>query len=149
LSTKTKVDGLSVVWHQNHWDDLSVVWHQNYWNGFSRFGFKTGGNGFSQFGFKTGGGFFGLGLKTGSYDLVIWGTKSLRWFLCLGFKTKRASFCRLRHKTNGGRSARDMHRDLAACFMWKQVGLRFPSLASRLAEARRRVVHVAASWRLR
>jgi hypothetical protein len=30
--------------------------------------------------------------------------------------------------------ARDTHRDLAACFAWKQVGLGFPSLASRLVE---------------
>jgi hypothetical protein len=34
LSLKTKVNGLSVVWPQNHWD------------GFLRFGLKTGGNGF-------------------------------------------------------------------------------------------------------
>jgi hypothetical protein len=26
LSLKTKVDGLSVVWPQNHWDGLSSVW---------------------------------------------------------------------------------------------------------------------------
>jgi hypothetical protein len=26
LSLKTKVDGLSVVWPQNHWDDASSVW---------------------------------------------------------------------------------------------------------------------------
>jgi hypothetical protein len=26
LSLKTKVDGLSVVWPQNHWDDFSLVW---------------------------------------------------------------------------------------------------------------------------
>jgi hypothetical protein len=44
---------------------------------------------------------------------------------------------------------RDTRRDLAACFGWKQVGLGFPSLASRLAEARRWVVHVAPSRRLR
>jgi hypothetical protein len=43
----------------------------------------------------------------------------------------------------------DTHRDLAACFTWKQVTLGFPSLVSRLVEARRRVVHVAPSWRLR
>jgi hypothetical protein len=30
----------------------------------------------------------------------------------------------------------DTRRDLAACFTWKQVWLEFPSLASRLAEAR-------------
>jgi hypothetical protein len=34
LSLKTKVDGLSVVWPQNHWD------------GFSRFGLKTSGDSF-------------------------------------------------------------------------------------------------------
>jgi hypothetical protein len=31
--------------------------------------------------------------------------------------------------------ARGTHRDLAACFTRKQVGLGFPSLVSRLAEA--------------
>jgi hypothetical protein len=43
----------------------------------------------------------------------------------------------------------DTHRDLAACFTWKQVWLGFPSLALRLTEARRRVVHVTPSRRLR
>jgi hypothetical protein len=56
-----------------------------------------------------GGGFPGLGLKTGSFGLVIWATKSPRRFLGLGLKTKQASVCRLRHKTDGGRSAWDMH----------------------------------------
>jgi hypothetical protein len=46
-------------------------------------------------------GFFGLGLKIGSYGLVIWVSKSSRWFLCLGLKTKRVMVCRLRHKING------------------------------------------------
>jgi hypothetical protein len=82
-----------------------------------------------------GGGFSGLGLKTDTFDLVIWTSKSPRRFLSLGLKTKRASVCRLRHKTDGGRSVRDTRRDLAACFMWKQVGLEIPSLASRLPEA--------------
>jgi hypothetical protein len=76
-----------------------------------------------------GGGFPSLGLKTSSSGLVIWSSKSLRWFLVLGLKTKQASVCRLRHKTNGGRSAWDMRRDIAACFAWKQVWLGFPSLA--------------------
>jgi hypothetical protein len=67
------------------------------------------------------GGFPGLGLKTGSSGLVIWASKSPRWFLGLGLKTKWASVCRLRHKTDGGRSARDTRQDLAACFVWKQV----------------------------
>jgi hypothetical protein len=43
----------------------------------------------------------------------------------------------------------DTRRDLVACFAWKQVVLGFLSLASRLVEVRRRVVHVAPSWRLR
>jgi hypothetical protein len=68
-----------------------------------------------------GGGFPSLGLKTGSSGLVIWASKSPRRFLGLGLKTKWASVCRLRHKTDGGRSARDTHQDLAACFTWKQV----------------------------
>jgi hypothetical protein len=37
-----------------------------------------------------GGGFLGLGLKTGSFDLVIWASKSPRRFLSLGLKTKKA-----------------------------------------------------------
>jgi hypothetical protein len=94
------------------------------------------------------GGFSDSGLKTDIYSLVIWTSKSPRRFLGLGLKIKQASVCRLRHKTVGGRLVQDTHRDLVACFMWKQVGLGFPSLASRLTEARRRVVHVAPSWRL-
>jgi hypothetical protein len=62
-----------------------------------------------------GGGFPGLRLKTGSSGLVIWASKSPRRFLGLGLKTKWASVCRLRHKTDGGMSARDTCRDLAAC----------------------------------
>jgi hypothetical protein len=66
-----------------------------------------------------GGGFPGMGLKTGSFGLVICASKSSRQFLGLGLKTMWASICRLRHKTDGGRSARDTRRDLAACFVWK------------------------------
>jgi hypothetical protein len=76
-----------------------------------------------------GGGFPSLRLKTGSYGLVIWASKSPRRFLGLGLKTIQASVCQLRHKTNGGRPVRDTHRDLAACFAWKQVWLGFSSLA--------------------
>jgi hypothetical protein len=66
-----------------------------------------------------GGGFSGLGLKIGSFGLVIWALKSLRWFLALGLKTKQTSVCRLCQKIDGGRSARDMYRDIAACLAWK------------------------------
>jgi hypothetical protein len=68
---------------------------------------------------QVGGGFLSLGLKTGSSGLVIWASKSLRQFLGLGLKTKQASVCQLRHKTDGGRSVRDTCRDLAAYFTWK------------------------------
>jgi hypothetical protein len=95
-----------------------------------------------------GGGFFGLGVKTDSYRLLIWVSKSPRWFHDLGLKTKHATFCRLRHKTDGRATAWDTHRDLAACFMCKQIRLGFSSLASRLTEVRRRVVHMTPSWRL-
>jgi hypothetical protein len=76
-----------------------------------------------------GGEFPGLGLKTGSSGLVIWASKSPRRFLGLGLKIKWASVCRLRHKTDGGRSVRDTRQDLAACLASKQVWLGFPSLA--------------------
>jgi hypothetical protein len=76
-----------------------------------------------------GGGFPSLGLKTGSFGLVIWASKSPRQFLSLCLKTMWASVCRLRHKTDGGRSAQDTHRDLEASFAWKQLWLGFPSLA--------------------
>jgi hypothetical protein len=105
LSLKTKVDGLSVVWPQNHWDD------------FAWFGFKTGGDGLSRFDSKTVGfGFSGLGIKTGSYGLVIWVSKSPRWFFGLGLKIKQALVYRLRHKTDEGRTVWDTHRDLVVCF---------------------------------
>jgi hypothetical protein len=68
-----------------------------------------------------GGEFFGLGLKIGSSGLVIWVSKSPRRFLGLGLKIKWVSVCRLRHKTDGRRSAWNTRRDLAACFAWKQV----------------------------
>jgi hypothetical protein len=70
---------------------------------------------------QDGGGFPGLGLKIGSSGLVIWVSKSPQQFLGLGLKTEQASVCRLRHKTDGGRSVWDTRRDLAACLVWKQV----------------------------
>jgi hypothetical protein len=102
LSLKIKVNDLSVVWPQNHWDS------------FLRFDIKTGADGFLWVGIKTGGddflvepqnqcggGFLGLGLKIGTYDLVIWVSKSPRRFLDLCLKTMQVSFCQLRHKADG------------------------------------------------
>jgi hypothetical protein len=66
LRLKTKVDGLWVVWPQNHSD------------GFHRFDLKTSGDGFLQFGLKAGGdGFFRFGLKTGG-GFLVWASKP-RW----------------------------------------------------------------------
>jgi hypothetical protein len=101
LSLKTKVDGLSMVWPQNYWDSLSVVWSQNRWDCFLQFGLKTVRTVSSGLALKLvamvspglaskpvvgflvepqnegGEGFSGLGLKSGSYGLVIWASKSL------------------------------------------------------------------------
>jgi hypothetical protein len=86
---------------------------------------------------KGGGGFPGFGIKIGSYGLVIWASKSSRWFLCLDIKIKQATVYRLRYKTDGRATAWDTCRDLE-----------FFSQTSRLVDARSRVVHVASSRRL-
>jgi hypothetical protein len=66
LSLKTKVDGLSVVWPQNHWDD------------FLRFALKTGGDGFLWFGLRTGGdGFLVWTLKPRRLQFVSCATKPM------------------------------------------------------------------------
>jgi hypothetical protein len=65
--------------------------------------------------------FPGLGLKTGNSVLVICASKSLRQFLDLDFKTKRASIFWLHHKIDKGRSMRDTRPDLATWFGMKQV----------------------------
>jgi hypothetical protein len=69
-------------------------------------------------------------LQFGDLGLKI--TATVSWF---GLKTKRASVYRFYYKTDGGRSAQDMRRDLTACFGAKQVWLEFPSLSLRLVEA--------------
>jgi hypothetical protein len=54
-----------------------------------RFGPKTDDDSFSRFGLKIAGlRFPGLGLKSGSYGLVIWASKSPQRFLGLGLKIK-------------------------------------------------------------
>jgi hypothetical protein len=70
---------------------------------------------------QCGGGFSGLDLKTGSSGLVIWVSNSPRRFFGFGLKIKWATVYWLRYKTDGGRSARDTHRDLVACFMWRHM----------------------------
>jgi hypothetical protein len=46
-------------------------------------------------------------------------------------------------------STQGTRRDLVAYVAWKQIALEFPSLASRLTDARRWVEHVASSQRFR
>jgi hypothetical protein len=50
---------------------------------------------------QCGGGFPSLDLKINISGLVIWGSKSPRWFLGLDLKTKQALVCQLRYKTDG------------------------------------------------
>jgi hypothetical protein len=84
LSLKTKVDGLSVVWPQNHWDGFLQSVLKTGGDGFLQFSLKTGGDGFLvEPQNQGGGGFPGLGLKTGGYGLVISGIKitaMVSWF---------------------------------------------------------------------
>jgi hypothetical protein len=84
--------------------------------------------------------FLGLGLKTGSYSLVIWSSKSPRWFLGLGLKTKQATVYRLHHKIDRRATAWDTRRisislDLSApalrsCCLHQHVALRTESLCA-------------------
>jgi hypothetical protein len=64
LSLKTKVDGLSVVWPRNHWDD------------FLRFGLKTDGDGFSDLASKLVVTVSWLSLKTKVVEgFLVWASK--------------------------------------------------------------------------
>jgi hypothetical protein len=127
-------------------DDREVRWRhvrcalctRRRWAWVSWFGIKTKVDGFSRFGLKTGGFRFpGLDLKTDRCGLVIWPTKSPRRFIGLGLKTKWAMAYWLCYNTNKRmKTGWDTRRDLVASFVWKRVGLGFPSLALRLAEAR-------------
>jgi hypothetical protein len=128
---------------------------------FFQFVLKTGVDGFFQFDLKTSGRFFSWALKPRWWMVFRFGPQNRQpWFGDLGLKItatvswfgsqNQAGFgLSIAYKTDGGRSARDTHWDLAACLAWKQVWLGFPSLVWRLVEARQRVVHVAPSRRLR
>jgi hypothetical protein len=81
LSLKTNVDGLSIVWPQNHWD------------GFLRFVLKTGGDGFLRSGLKTSGdGLSPFGLKTGSSGFLVWASKSTATVWWFGSQNYRDGF---------------------------------------------------------
>jgi hypothetical protein len=95
-----------MVWTQNRWRWFLLVWLQNRWLQVFWFGRQN------------------QQLRFG--DLSIG--------LCL--KTNRAMVCRVCHKIDGRmKTVWDTRQDLAACFVWNQVGLRFLSLASRLLKA--------------
>jgi hypothetical protein len=136
LCLKTDGDGLWMVCPQNHWDGFSSVCASKLVVTVCLdLASKTGVGFLVEPQNQGGGGFPGLGLKTGSFCLVIWTSKSPRRFLSLGLKIKRALVCRLRHKTDRWR--------------WKQVWLEFFSLTWRLTEVRRQVVHVVPLQSLR
>jgi hypothetical protein len=92
------------------------VWPQNQWYGFPRFDLKTGGDNFLGLASKPRVTVFRFGHQTSRCGLVICASKSSQRFLTLDLKTKQTSVYRLCHKTDGGRTAWDTHRDLAACF---------------------------------
>jgi hypothetical protein len=165
LSFKTKVDGLSVVWSQNHSDGFSSIWASKPMTTVCEwFGLKTTRTVYASLASKpvamvssglaskpdatvssglaskpavtVSGGLTSKPAVTVSRfgpqnwrlrfgDLCLKITVTVSWF---GPQDKRVSICRLRHKTDGERLVRDMRRDLAACFVWKQVGLEFPNL---------------------
>jgi hypothetical protein len=91
-------------------------------------------------------GFFGLSLKTDSYDLVICATKLTWRFLGLGLKTKWVMIYRLCHKTDGRmKTTQDTRQDLVACFIWKQVRLSQSGLKT--GEGAARLLYMASSRR--
>jgi hypothetical protein len=72
LSLKTKVDGLSVVWPQNHWDGFHQFGKKNRWRRFLRFGLNTDGESFLvELQNQGGGGFPSLDLKISGYGLSV------------------------------------------------------------------------------
>jgi hypothetical protein len=106
--TSKHLGRFSPVWPQNRWRRFLAVWPQNRLRWFS-----PGLASKSVVGFlvepqnQGGGGFPSLALKTDSFGLVIWASKSPRRFPGLDLKTKWATVYRLRHKTDGRRSAWD------------------------------------------
>jgi hypothetical protein len=102
LSLKIKVDGLSVILTSKPLGRFVSGLTSKSLGQFLLFGIKTDGNGFLvEPQNQGGGGFFGLGLKTGSYTLVILASESPRRFLGLGLKIKHALVCQLWHKIDG------------------------------------------------
>jgi hypothetical protein len=145
LDPKTKVDSLSSkpLWRflgssitqflglglKTKVNSLSVVWTQNHYDDFLVWASKPRLTG--QFG--------DLGLKI---------TTTVCWFEPQNQVGWCLSVCASK-PMGEWRRCEDMHRHPAVCFGVKQVGLRFPSFASKLAEERWHMVHVASSQRPR
>jgi hypothetical protein len=90
LSLKTKVDGLSVVWPQNHWDS------------FIRFDLKIGGDDFLQFRLKTGGNSFSqFGIKLVVEGFPVWASKQVASVWLFGHQNHRGGFLVWASKPSG------------------------------------------------
>jgi hypothetical protein len=129
----------------------------------SRFSLKIKVDGFSRFGLKTGG-YCSYSLASKPLARVSrFGPQNRQlWFDDLAHKiSMTVSWFRPQNHMRGGLSVcaskpmygwrwcEDTRWHLAACFIGKQVGLEFPSFASKLVNERWRVVHVTSSWRSR
>jgi hypothetical protein len=113
-----------------------MIWPQNRLYDFLQFHLKTAGCGF-----------LALGLKTDSYGLVIWTSKSSQWFLVCVSKSSRQMFVGCAPKPTGGwYGARHMLRSIDLLCL-EESRVRIFHFASKLADTRWRVVHVAPSWR--
>jgi hypothetical protein len=122
-SLKTRVNSLSVVWTQNHWDS------------FLRFDIKTSGDVFSRFNLKIGGGGFSVyALKP---VVLVWSFEPQNQcdgFLVCTSKPHGLWFVGCSIKIDGRmKTVRDTRRDLTTCFTWKQASrASVSSLGSRL-----------------
>jgi hypothetical protein len=79
-------------------------------------------------------------------DLGLEITAMVSWFVPQNQVGGGLSVCAWK-SMSGWRRCEDTCRHPVACFIMKQVGLGFPSFASKLEEERRQVVHVASPWR--
>jgi hypothetical protein len=81
-------------------------------------------------------------------DLVLKIIAMISWFGPQNHVGGGLSVC-VSKPMNGWRRCEDMRQHLVACFVRKEVGVGFPSFASKLVEQWHRVVHVTSSQRSR
>jgi hypothetical protein len=102
------------------------------------FSLKTGGDGLSV-----------VWPQNHCDNLLVWASKpraTVSWFVPQNQVGGGLSVCASKPMSRW-RPCEDIHCHPAACFITKQVGLGFPSFASKLVKERRLVVHVASSWK--